>query len=313
MKRLLVGALTSIVMMAALTGGIVGAWSMGVRVPGVSGATYLKAVRLHSHFIDGVDPNKPIFVMLVGSDLRPGVGGARGDALHLLAVNPRLHAGTIVDFPRDTCTDVPGRGHVRINEANSQGGPALDAQVVSTMTGAPVSYSVEIDFAGFLGLVDGVGGFNMNVPFSMHDSFSNADFEPGPKFMNGVVALSFARDRHTFGKGDIQRSWNQAYLMLAAIQKLEADYRTAAGRFQLAALMVRHTELAGLGISDLVRLGEIADQVPAANIKNVTIPLQGSGCLDLAPASAALFADVRDDGVLESYPAGSPSLPDPRP
>lgn len=313
MKRLVIGFITAIVAFALATGGMIGAWAFGVALPGVQGAPYVKAVKIQSRAVGGVRTNGATFVMLIGSDSRPGVGGSRGDALHLLAINPAKHQGTIVNFPRDTCTSVPGRGTVRINEANSQGGPGLTAQVISQITGAPITYAATVDFAGFLGLVDGVGGIDVQVPMPMYDSFSGADFAPGPRHLSGERALAFARDRHSFPRSDIQRSWNQGYLMIAAIRGLERKYRTTSGRMQLAALMLRHAQLSGLGAADLMRLGELAQSVPASGFKTVTIPTTGSTCLGIDPSAQALFADVRDDGVLETYPAGSPALPDPRP
>ena len=67
------------------------AWLAGARVPLVSGATYLRIEKLppgrSADRIEGA-PKRPFFVLLVGNDSRPGVGGARGDALHVLGVNP---------------------------------------------------------------------------------------------------------------------------------------------------------------------------------------------------------------------------------
>jgi LCP family protein required for cell wall assembly len=305
--------LVSIIGVLVLACGVVGSWAIGVRLPGVSGATYLRAVKVHAHYAPGSTSNGVLYMVLVGSDLRSDVAGSRGDAVHLVALNPVLHAGTIVNIPRDTCTDVPGRGHVRINEANSQGGPALVAQVVSNMTGIPVTYAMSADFQGFLGLVDGVGGVDVNVPYPMHDSYSGADLNPGPQHLNGLGALSFARDRHSFGRSDIIRTWDQAYLIIAGFRHLQSEYASFAGHFEVAALMVSHAELSGVSLTDLLKLGEVADRVPSTNIKNVNIPITGSACLGIGAAAPQLFADVRDDGVLEHYPAGTPGFPDPQP
>ncbi len=307
--RLLVVGTLGIVLALGAT---LGAWLAG-DLP-FAGGTAIRVTKLHAAF-SGVPTDGPTFVMLIGSDLRPGVGGARGDALHVLAINPKLHGATLVDIPRDTCAQVAGRGTRKINEANSVGGPAGQAAAVAALTGLPLSYAVEVDFDGFLRLVNGVGGVDVNVPFPMHDNYSNANFSPGPVHMDGTLALAFARDRHSFPRSDIQRTWNQGYLVTAAVRTLAAKYRTIAGRFELASLLVQHAQLSNVGITDIVRLGQLADAVPANAIKNVTIPYTGgSQCLGLDQRAAAkLFADVRDDGVLESYPAGTPTTPDPRP
>ena len=100
------------------------AWLAGYKVPLASGATYLRVQKL-AHAGDAErsgGPNKPFFVLLVGNDSRPGVGGARGDALHLVGVNPQLHQATILDIPRDTCW-----AGDKINAANAAGGGPAQA------------------------------------------------------------------------------------------------------------------------------------------------------------------------------------------
>ena len=77
-------------------------------------------------------PNAPFFVLLVGNDYRPGVGGARGDALHLVGVNPKLHKATMLDIPRDTCWNGD-----KINAANAQGGAPAQAAAVGGLVGVP--------------------------------------------------------------------------------------------------------------------------------------------------------------------------------
>src|SRR4029077_16068218 len=110
-------------------------------------------------------PTAPFFVLLVGNDDRPGVGGARGDALHLLGVNPKLHKATMLNIPRDTCW-----AGDKINAANARGGGPAQAQAVGGLIGVPVSYVVDVNFDKFRALVDGVGGLTINVPTVMHDT-----------------------------------------------------------------------------------------------------------------------------------------------
>ncbi len=287
------------------------AWINGWNIPGATGATYIKVTRLHAAY-SGVATNQAIFIMFVGSDLRPGVGGARGDALHLVGINPALHAATIVDIPRDTCVNFGGHSR-KINEGNSHGGVANQAAIVSSMVGVPIRYGVEVAFESFTSLVNGVGGLSIDVPMPMHDHYSGAVFQPGAQHMNGDQALAFSRNRHDFPRSDIQRTWNQGYLMVAAIRQLSHQFTSISGRFRLVDLLMRHSELSGLGVQDLIQLGQLAESVPAHAIKNVTVPTSGGSCLSLAPAASALFADFRDNGVLDRYPAGNVKLPDPRP
>ena len=277
------------------------AWLAGYRLPLASGTTYLrveKFVRAGAADRTG-GPNAPFFALLVGNDSRPGVGGARGDALHLVGINPKLHKATMLDIPRDTCWNGD-----KINAANAQGGPSAQALAVGGLIGVPVSYAVDVDFAGFQALVNGVGGLNMQVPTAMHDHYSGAYFAAGPQHMTGEAALAFSRDRHDFPQSDIIRTANQGLLIIAAVRQLEHQMNSASGQFRLITLLYsqlyEHAQLHNLGIGDLYHLGRVLSQIPSTQIRSVTIPTIGGQCLSLAGSAAGLFADFRDDAVLES-------------
>ena len=174
------GALVVVVALGIVSLGA--AWLAGYKVPLASGATYLRVEKLPStsKADAAAGPTDPFFILLIGNDDRPGVGGARGDALHLVGVNPKLHKATMLDIPRDTCW-----AGDKINAANATGGAPAQAEAVGGLIGVHVSYAVDVNFDGFTSLVDGVGGFEINVPFEMHDSYSGAYFHPGVQHMNG--------------------------------------------------------------------------------------------------------------------------------
>jgi LCP family protein required for cell wall assembly len=276
--------------------GISAAWLAGVHVPLASGATYLRVAKVApASLADAVGgaPGSHFFILLVGNDSRPGVGGARGDALHVLGVNPGLHRASMIDIPRDTCWNGD-----KINAGNTQG-PRQQANDVGGLLGVPISYVVDVDFAGFTGLVDGVGGVDVNVPTQMHDTYSGAYFSPGMQHMNGGAALSFSRDRHDFPSSDIIRTHNQGLLILDAMRQLRAKMQNAPGEFKLLALLGRHAQLDGIGMKDLYRLGRVAFSLNPDQIANITIPYTGGGCLGLGASAGSLFADFRDDGIVE--------------
>src|SRR5689334_23023786 len=212
-------------------GGLFAAWMAGIHVPVASGATYLRVAKVQplatANRASGT-PTGHFFILLVGNDSRPGVGGARGDALHVLGVNPRLHKASMIDIPRDTCYNGD-----KINVGNTQGPRQQANDVSGLLGGVPISYVVDVDFAGFTGLVDGIGGVDVNVPTQMHDTYSGAYFSPGLQHMNGGQALSFSRDRHDFPSSDIIRTHNQGLLILDAMRQLRAKMQNAPGEFRL--------------------------------------------------------------------------------
>jgi LCP family protein required for cell wall assembly len=299
---MLVTACALVVAIAVSVTALSAAWLAGYRLPLAQGATYLRVEKLATagHAERSGGPDAPFFVLLIGNDSRPGVGGARGDALHLVGINPTLHKATMLDIPRDTCWDGD-----KINAANAEGGVVKQAAAVGGLVGVPVSYAIDVDFAGFTALVDGVGGINVDVPTVMHDTYSGAYFSPGLQHLNGQAALAFSRDRHDFPQSDIIRTANQGLLILAAIKQLQQQMSSASGQFHLITLLYsqlyQHAQLENLGIGDLYHLGRILERIPASQVRALTIPVIDGQCLPLQSSAAGLFADFRDDAVLESH------------
>ena len=294
-RRLAVGIVVLTLLAVAAAGGLTAAWLAGIRVPVASGATYMEIQKLAAADAAGA-PTNTFFIALVGSDFRPGVGGARGDALHLVGVNPATHIATMLNVPRDTCWDGD-----KINSAHAQGGPRGMANALGGLVGVPVSYVVSVDFAGFQGLVDGMGGVQINVPMAMDDEYSGAVFAPGDQRLNGAQALAFSRNRHDFPNSDISRTGNQGLLILSALAQLQREAHGALGEFKAAALIGRHAQLDGMGLTDVYRLGRVAEALNPAAARSVTIPVGGGQCLPLVGDARGLFADFADDATLQAH------------
>jgi hypothetical protein len=71
----------------------------------------------------------------------------------------------------------------------------------------------------------------------------------------------------------------------------------------LLGILGRHTELQGMSLIDLYRFGRLGLSIDPANIRNVVIPTGGGSGSDLAVGAGAadLFADFRDDAVLQTH------------
>jgi LCP family protein required for cell wall assembly len=298
-RRLLIGGGIALLALIVAVGGLTAAWLAGVRVPLASGQTYMKIVALESGRAAGEPENGTIYIALIGSDFRPGVGGARGDALHLLGINVDERKGTILDFPRDICY-----GGGKINAVHGTGGPRGQADALGQLAGVPVAYAMSVDFAGFTSLVDGVGGVTVNVLQPMNDHNSGAVFSPGPTHMSGAQALAFSRDRYDFPSGDLQRTTNQGWLILDAMRQLRAQMDSPAGKFRLMSLLLRHAQLDGLNVDNVFELGEVAFKVDPDQVRNLPVPTTGGGCsggLSLHSGAASVFADFADDAILQSH------------
>jgi anionic cell wall polymer biosynthesis LytR-Cps2A-Psr (LCP) family protein len=125
----------------------------------------------------------PYNVLLVGSDSRQGVTsaaqaqqfgsasevvGARSDVIKILHIDPAAGTATILDIPRDTLVQMSGTpaDEGTINRVNVPFGTSADAlvQTIQNTFGIPISHYVEIDFSGFEGAVDSVGGVYLDFP-----------------------------------------------------------------------------------------------------------------------------------------------------
>lgn len=143
-------------------------------------------------------------VLLMGVDRRPGETSARADALLLLRLDSNTGAVSLLSLPRDMLVRVPGVGNTRINSGYLYGGIALQKQTVSEFLGVRIDYAVAVNFGGFAGLIDALGGVTINVPRRLVDNAYPTDtygtikvvFEPGVQKMDGARALIYARTRH---------------------------------------------------------------------------------------------------------------------
>jgi LCP family protein required for cell wall assembly len=250
-------------------------------------------------------PTEPFFVLIVGNDNRAGVGGARGDALHLVGINPAEGRATILNIPRDTYVPVPGHGNEKITHAYLFGGPRLPADAVGALVGVHVSFVVATNFAGFTGMVDELGGMDVDIPMAMDDQNSGAVFAPGQQHINGSQALAFSRNRYIPG-GDIRRTEHQGLLIIYGLAKARAEASNPIDTLRFLGVLVRYTELDGIGITDLYRMARLALTFDPANVRNATMPSRvgSAGRASVvfpAPEAGALFGDFRDDAILQAH------------
>lgn len=245
-------------------------------------------------------PGAPIFIAVIGNDARPGETIARGDALHLIGVNPAQGRATILNVPRDTYVDIPGRGMDKINAAHLNG-PVAAAEALGRLVGVNVSFVISTGFQGLADMVDELGGVDVDVPVAMNDPLSGAIFPKGRVRFDGGAALAFTRNRHV-GGGDFSRTHNQGILILAALSKLRGEQPTPAKVVKWMSVLGRHARIDNVSMAELFRLGRYALTVDPANVANVTMPGSSAnvgGASVVLPTSGAapLFADFRDDGV----------------
>lgn len=231
-------------------------WLLHRQASDVAAAVVVPDVRanppLVSTLVGGVN------VLLIGVDERPAhlEEGIRSDTLILVRLDGTARSISLLSIPRDTQVVLPGVGETKINVAYSQGyeraaelygpevsrqqgGMALAAQTVEEFLdlrshGLRVDYTAQVNFEGFVGVIDALGGVVIDVPKHIVDTayptpnlgYTTVEFLPGPQRMDGARALIYARTRHA--DSDFDRSTRQQQVMRAIVAELQA--RGWAGR-----------------------------------------------------------------------------------
>jgi LCP family protein required for cell wall assembly len=183
----------------------------------------------------GTPASGPVNVLLVGVDTRGGltrqqqlrlhvgnVAGANTDTMMLIHVPADRQSIQIVSLPRDSWVSIPGHGMNKINAAYGLGGPHLMVSTVEQATGLTINDYVEVDFVGFVRVIDELGGVNVCLPFAVNDSDSGLHLSAGPHHVDGVTALKFARDRHSFATSDLARIADQQQLVASLFAEATA-------------------------------------------------------------------------------------------
>jgi polyisoprenyl-teichoic acid--peptidoglycan teichoic acid transferase len=261
--------------------------------------------RGEARFAPGVPSSDPLFILAIGSDARPGqaVAGARADSLHVIGINPRRGAASIVGIPRDSYVPIPGVGTRKINEALFYGGPELTVRTVEQLTGARIDAYVLTGFEGFRHLVRGVGGVEVRIPYAMSDPFSGAHFRAGRERLSGPKALAFSRNRHDAPGGDFGRSMNQGRLLVAALREFRSDMaRDPVVLIRWLVVAARYLDT-DLSFTEMVELLLAAPSIEPGRVKNTVVSgsgasVGGASVVQLGSSAQATFRDQARDGLL---------------
>ena len=93
----------------------------------------------------------PFSILLMGIDTgdKGRVDRGRSDTMMLLTVNPKNKKTTILSIPRDTRTEIVGKGKEdKINHAYAYGGPTMAMNTVQKLVDLPVDYFVSVNMKG---------------------------------------------------------------------------------------------------------------------------------------------------------------------
>ena len=200
-------------------------------------------------------PSDPYYVLLLGTDGRPGETEYRADSIILARVDPIHKRVTMLSIPRDTRVLWKG-SYMKINAVHFYDGANGMVQAVNELCGVHIAHYAEVNFDGLAGITDALGGVTVNVEQYMRDTENFSDvveLYPGVQKLNGAQALFFTRVRYAFADSDYTRMRHQRTFIKALIAQIlnTGDPVAIANIVNSTARMV----ITDLSVSDIISLG----------------------------------------------------------
>ena len=185
-----------------------------------------------SGLLTGAEANKitkePFVIYLSGVDTRGELTeNARSDVNILAAVNPVTKRVALVNTPRDYYVDLAGTSSKdKLTHAGLYG-VETSMETLGNLYGVNVDHYIRINFAGFISIIDALGGVDVYSDQAFTSVGSPGYYDPttfveGWNHLDGKSALAFARERHAFASGDIQRGINQMKVIDAMLNKIKS-------------------------------------------------------------------------------------------
>lgn len=229
---------------------------------------------LQAVLVDSDVAREPFYMLLLGTDGRPGETSYRADTIILARIDPTEQQVTLISIPRDTRITYKGET-MKINAAHTEEGAAGMVEAVNELCGIEISHYAEISFDGLVQLVDALGGVEVNVPDEIDDPKA-ADFtiEPGLQTLNGEQALAFCRSR-AFADGDYTRMRHQRIFVAALANTIlnKTDATQLPGIIDAMADMVA----TDLSLPDILSLANAMRGMDTDSMWTANIPSHAGG------------------------------------
>ena len=280
---------------------------------------------------------EPITFLVVGSDSREGLSDRQVRRLHtgwdvygqrtdtmMLAHVSRGGEVTVVSLPRDSLATIPaytdengeehGASEEKLNAAYSYGGAPLLVKTVEETTGVPIDHYLEVNFAGFVKMVNALGGVDVCVPADIYDPPSGLQLPAGRSTLKGRDALAYVRAREFDPTADIGRMKRQQGFVASMVNKaassavlLDPGRATAFVDAMLGSMRVDQT----LDNAQIMELTRRLANIDPSRVTFRTVPVVGEKPMGAignvvvwdGPGASAIFTALRDDTPIPDRPA----------
>ncbi len=196
------------------------------------------------------------------------------DIIFVVHFVPKTHAVSVLSIPRDTFVPNARSGNQAFKiDAALYEGPTQLVNAVEEDFGIPIQHYVELNFDGFVNIVNAVGGIKLYFPEPVFDAESYLNVQtPGCYQLNGVQALQVIRARHLQYKPPSITTNNHYYWP----QELQSDIARIARTHEFLKVLANAVVTKGFGnpITDQKLLNAVAPQVRVDSGFTTSVMLQ---------------------------------------
>lgn len=166
-------------------------------------------------------------ILLIGEDRRAGQSRQRSDSMILCSFNTNNNTITMISFLRDTYVAIPGKSPNKLNAPYAGGGASLLNQTLALNFGVHVDGNVMVDFEGFKGVIDLLGGVDIKLTEREANHLNEKygwNLSSGTQHLNGTKALAYSRIRKI--DMDARRAERQRKVLTALINAYKSKSPT---------------------------------------------------------------------------------------
>jgi LCP family protein required for cell wall assembly len=264
---------------------------------------------------------QPFNVLVIGSDSRANdtpaeqqslgatTEGQRSDVVKIVHVDPATGAIRVLSIPRDTMVTVAGDTsqigqYNRINSTYDTGPDQL-VQTIEANFGIAINHVVQVNFTGFRGAVDAIGGINLDFPVPAKDDYTGLNITtPGCQHLNGGYSLAVARSRHyeyyqdgywqTDGTSDFGRIQRQNAFLKALINQAETRYNPLTINAFIGSVVQGVTIDNTFTTAGLIDLAREFHSFSSASLATATMPTYSQDSETFAGLGDVLFVQQPD-------------------
>lgn len=171
---------------------------------------------------------KPFNIYVAGGDAYGSIDNVTNtDVNMIITVDPINRKVLLTSIPRDYYVNLPSFGDDAYDKLTHAGYYGIEESVkaIENLLDIDINYYVKVNFSTIEGVIDAIEGVDVYSDYSFKadiypDYFT---FKKGMNHLNGKQALAFARERHSFKDGDVQRVKNQQKVLTAIINKVTSS------------------------------------------------------------------------------------------